>query len=188
MILASGAGTNAENIIRYFQGSGKVEIPFVLSDKKDAGVHARAARLGVPSRTYTKEEFRDGTVLRLLQEKEIDFVVLAGYMLKISDDMLAAFPRRMLNIHPSLLPKYGGKGMHGDEVHKRVVAAGEKESGITIHYLNDRYDEGEIVFQASCPVAPTDSYEQVAAKVHALEYEWYPKVIERVLDALPAGR
>ncbi|MBP5259726.1 MAG: phosphoribosylglycinamide formyltransferase [Paludibacteraceae bacterium] len=180
-ILASGSGTNAENIIRYFQGRSDVEIPFVLSNKKDAYVHERARQLGVPSYTYTKEAFQDGTVLQFLLSQNIDLVVLAGYMLKISDDMLAAYPNKILNIHPSLLPKFGGKGMHGDEVHKAVVAAGETESGITVHYLNDRYDEGEVIFQASCPVLPDDGYEQVAAKVHALEYAWYPKVIEREL-------
>ena len=187
-ILASGSGTNAENIIRYFRQRPDVEIPFVLSNKKEAYVHERARRLGVASYTYAKEAFQDGTVLRFLLSQKIDLVVLAGYMRKISDDMLAAYPNRILNIHPSLLPKFGGKGMHGDEVHKAVVAAGEKESGITVHYLNDRYDEGEVIFQASCPVLPTDSYEQVAAKVHALEYEWYPQVIERELAKLPCGQ
>ena len=180
-LLASGNGTNAENIIRYFQGRDDVSVLFVLSNRAQAYVHERARRLGVPSYTYSKEAFQNGTVLRFLQEHAIDLVVLAGYMQMISNDMLEAYPKKILNIHPSLLPKFGGKGMHGDAVHKAVVAAGEKESGITVHYLNDRYDEGEIIFQATCPVLPGDSYEQVAAKVHALEYAWYPKIIEKEL-------
>jgi phosphoribosylglycinamide formyltransferase-1 len=183
-IFASGSGTNAENLIRYFQNSETMTVPFVLSNKAKAYVHQRAKSLGVPSYTFTKEEFTNGTVLKFLQENQIDFIVLAGYMLMIDDDMLAAFPLRIVNIHPSLLPKYGGKGMHGDHVHQAVVAAGEKESGITIHYLNDEYDAGDVVFQAVCEVLPTDTPDDVAAKVHALEYEHYPKVVEKLVAAL----
>ena len=183
-IFASGSGTNAENIIKYFAGHESIEVPFVLSNKANAYVHQRAKALGVPSYTYTKEEFTNGTVLRFLQENNICFVVLAGYMVMIDDDMLAAYPNQIVNIHPSLLPKYGGKGMHGDKVHEAVVAAGETESGITIHYLNDEYDAGDVVFQAVCEVLPTDTPADVATKVHALEYEWYPKVVEQLVASL----
>lgn len=183
-VFASGSGTNAENLIKYFTNHPSMEIPFVLSNKAGAGVHARANALGVPSYTYTKEEFTNGTVLKFLQENDIQFVVLAGYMVMIDDEMLEAFPQRIVNIHPSLLPKYGGKGMHGDRVHEAVVAAAETESGITIHYLNDEYDAGDVVFQAVCEVLPTDSPADVATKVHALEYEWYPKVVEKLVESL----
>lgn len=183
-IFASGSGTNAENLIQYFQNHPSMRVSFVLSNKAQAYVHQRALALGVPSYTYTKEEFTNGVVLRFLQEQQIDFIVLAGFMLMIDDVMLDAFPMRIVNIHPSLLPKYGGKGMHGDHVHQAVVAAKETESGITIHYLNDQYDAGDVVFQAVCEVLPTDTPDDVAAKVHALEYEWYPKVVEQLVKSL----
>ena len=120
-------------------------------------------------------------ILAVLQEYHIDFVVLAGFLVRVPDLLLHAYPNKIINIHPALLPKFGGKGMYGNRVHEAVVAAGEKKSGITIHYINERYDEGNIVFQAVCPVLPTDSPEDVAKKVHALEYEHFPRVIERVL-------
>lgn len=183
-ILASGSGSNAENIVNYFAGKGEVEIPFIMSNNKSAFVHERAARLGVPSVTFGRDKLESGEVLAYLREQKIDFVVLAGYMLKIPDDMLAAYPDRIVNIHPSLLPKYGGRGMHGDHVHEAVVAAHETESGITIHYLNDRYDEGSVVFQAKCEVLPTDTPHDVATKVHALEYAHFPHVIEELVMAL----
>lgn len=184
VVFASGSGTNAENLVRYFENHPTMQVVFILSNKPQAYVHQRAKALGIPSYTYTKEEFTNGTVLKLLQENNIDFVVLAGYMVMIDNDMLEAFPQRIVNIHPSLLPKYGGKGMHGDKVHQAVVAAGETESGITIHYLNDEYDAGDVVFQAVCEVLPTDTPDDVATKVHALEYEWYPKVVEQLVKSL----
>jgi phosphoribosylglycinamide formyltransferase-1 len=128
-----------------------------------------------------KSDFENGVATKFLLDNKIDLVVLAGFLLRIPDDMLAAYPNKVINIHPSLLPKYGGKGMYGDNVHKAVVENKETESGITIHFLNDRFDEGEHVAQYKCEVLPTDSPEDVAAKVHALEYEWYPKVIENIL-------
>lgn len=184
VVFASGAGTNAENLVRYFSNHQEIVIPFVLSNAPNAKVHEKMASLGIPSYTFTKTAFTDGTVLRMLQEHQVDFIVLAGYMLLIDNEMLEAYYQRIVNIHPSLLPKYGGKGMHGDKVHEAVVAAGEKESGITIHYLNERYDEGDVVFQAVCEVLPTDTPDDVAAKVHALEYEWYPKVVEQLVKNL----
>ena len=181
-IFASGSGSNAENIIRYFQKSDSVEVSLVLSNKSDAYVLERAHRLKVPCNVFTKEDWIAGDeILAVLQEYRIDFIVLAGFLVRVPDLLLHAYPDKIINIHPALLPKFGGKGMYGDRVHQAVVAAGEKESGITIHYINEHYDEGAIIFQASCPVLPSDTPEEVASKVHALEYAHYPHVIESLL-------
>ncbi len=180
-ILASGSGSNAENIIKYFSASENVETPFVISNRKDVYVHERCKKLSVPSYVYPKADFESGVVTKFLIENKIDLVVLAGFLLRVPDDMLKAYPNKVLNIHPSLLPKYGGKGMYGDNVHRAVVENKETESGITIHYLNEKFDEGEHIAQYKCEVLPTDTPEDVAAKVHTLEYEWYPRVIEDVL-------
>ena len=139
-------------------------------------------KLGVPSFVFSREEFIAGVpILEKLAEYDVCLIVLAGFMNKISDVILQAFPGKIVNIHPALLPKYGGKGMYGMHVHEAVVKAGERESGITIHYINEHYDEGAIIFQASCPVLPSDTPEEVASKVHALEYAHYPHVIESLL-------
>lgn len=181
-IFASGSGTNAENIARYFSNSETIKVAVVLSNNKNAGVHARMEKLNIPSVSFTHEEFIEGTaVLAKLAEYDTVLIVLAGFMNKISDTLLKAYPNKIINIHPALLPKHGGKGMYGMHVHEAVVAAGEKESGITIHYINENYDEGAVIFQATCPVLPTDTPEEVATKVHALEYAHYPHVIEEVL-------
>ena len=176
-LFASGAGSNVENIIHYFSNSKVLEFPLIISNRSDALVHERAKKYGIPSHTFKKNDFEDGKVLKLLQEKAIDFIVLAGFLLKVPDNLLKAYPDRVINIHPALLPKFGGKGMYGSHVHEAVVASGEKETGVTIHYVNENYDEGRIIFQAKCPVLPTDSPDDVAAKVHALEYEHFPRVI-----------
>jgi len=186
-ILASGSGSNAENIIRYFKDnkdfkdSGDICFPVIISNKEDAYVHERAKSLGVSSFTFKKSDFESGKVLEFLKEQQIDFIVLAGFLLKIPENLLQAYPDKIINIHPALLPKFGGKGMYGSRVHEAVVAAGEKESGITIHYVNENYDEGQIIFQAKCEVLPSDTPDDVAKKVHALEYEFFPEVIERIL-------
>ena len=181
-IFASGSGSNTENIIRYFRENEAIQVSLVLSNRSDAYVLERAHRLGVPCNVFPKEDWMAGDeILAVLQEYHIDFVVLAGFLVRVPDLLLHAYPDKIINIHPALLPKFGGKGMYGNRVHEAVVAAGEKKSGITIHYINERYDEGNIVFQAVCPVLPTDSPEDVAKKVHALEYEHFPRVIERVL-------
>ncbi|MDR2469061.1 MAG: phosphoribosylglycinamide formyltransferase [Tannerella sp.] len=182
-VFASGSGTNAENIARYFSGNQKIEVALLLSDNPRAGAHERMKRLGVPSVTFSKQEFAGGaSVLKKLAEYAVEWIVLSGFLKKIPAEILNAYPGRIVNIHPALLPKYGGKGMYGMFVHEAVVAAGEKESGITVHYINERYDEGPIIFQATCPVLPTDTPEEVATKVHALEYAHYPKVIESVVS------
>ena len=169
-IFASGNGTNAENIIRYFQNSELVNVELVLANKETAFVLERARSLNVPFAYMGKAEWTEGTaVLSLLEDRKIDFIVLAGFLARVPDCILHAYPNKIINIHPSLLPRFGGKGMYGDRVHEAVVAAGEAETGITIHYLNERFDEGEIVVQYKCPVLPQDTAADVAKKVHALE-------------------
>lgn len=182
-IFASGSGTNAENIIRYFQENDLIRVALVLSNRSDAYVLERAHRLQVPSEVFLKEDWVSGEqILALLHEYHIDFIVLAGFLVRVPERLLHAYPDKIINIHPALLPKFGGKGMYGDRVHEAVVAAGEKESGITIHYINEHYDEGNTIFQATCPVLSTDSPDDVAKKVHALEYEHFPQIIEQVLN------
>ncbi len=181
-IFASGNGSNAENIAYYFTNDSEINISLIISNKRDAYVHERAHKLGIPSYTFSKVEFDDGSlILSTLREYNIDFIVLAGFLLKISQPILEAFPYRIINIHPALLPKYGGKGMYGERVHQAVVQAGETESGITIHYVNENYDEGNVVFQAKCDVSPDDDADAVAKKVHELEYMHFPRVIEEVV-------
>ncbi len=180
-ILASGSGSNAENIINYFSGRTDISFPFILCNKKEAFVHERAKKLHIPSITFDKMQLENGEVLSILEKEGIDFIVLAGFLLKVPENILAAYPNKIVNIHPALLPKYGGKGMYGMKVHETVVANNEKESGITIHYVNEKYDEGAIIAQYKCEVSAGDSPEDVAQKVHALEYEYFPKVIEKVI-------
>ena len=189
-ILASGSGSNAENIIRYFRDnegsrdsrdSRDICFRMIVSNRESAYVHERSKKLKIPSYTFKKNDFEDGKVLEFLQEHQIDFIILAGFLLKVPENLLQAYPDKIVNIHPALLPKFGGKGMYGQYVHEAVVAAGEKESGITIHYVNENYDEGQIIFQAKCEIQPTDTPDDVAAKVHDLEYEFFPKVLEEVL-------
>ncbi|MDR0893033.1 MAG: phosphoribosylglycinamide formyltransferase [Mediterranea sp.] len=182
-LFASGEGTNAENIIRYFGcDDSDVRVSLVVSNKSQAGVLARAGRLGVPCAVFGKEAWADGAeILEALKSYDVDFVVVAGFLLRVPPLLLQAYPHKIINIHPALLPKFGGKGMYGDRVHQAVVAAGETESGITIHYVNEKYDEGAVIFQATCPVLPTDTPEEVARKVHALEYEHFPRVIGEVV-------
>lgn len=180
-IFASGSGSNAENIIEYFKDSADFNFPLIVSNNSDASVHERAKRLGVKSVTFSKGELLDGNVvIDLLQKQKIDKIVLAGFLLKIPKDIIVAFPNGIINIHPALLPKYGGKGMYGKRVHQAVKDAGETQTGITIHYVNEHYDEGNIIFQTTCSVQPTDSPTDIAEKVHQLEYRYLPKVIEDI--------
>ncbi len=180
-ILASGSGTNAERIIRFFEDHPEARVILVLSNKPDAYVLKRAEKLGVPHRTFDREEFRDGTVLDWLREERADLVVLAGFLWLIPPEMVRAFSGRMINIHPALLPKYGGKGMYGERVHQAVKDSGDRETGITIHLVNEHYDEGDILLQAHCAVNPEDEPADIADKVHKLEYQYYPEVIESIL-------
>jgi phosphoribosylglycinamide formyltransferase-1 len=182
-LFASGSGSNAENIVNYFSGSSDVQTPLIVSNKPDAYVHERARKLGVPSYTFTASEFREATaILKLLEAFEIDFIVLAGFLLKVSEPILHAYPNKIINIHPALLPKFGGKGMYGHHVHEAVVAAGERETGITIHYVNENYDEGAIIFQARCPVTPDDTPDNVAQKIHELEQEHFPAQLQKIFN------
>lgn len=181
-IFASGSGSNAENIIRYFSETKNVIFPFILSNKADAFVKNRAEKLNIPFIFFTKEQWINGEILNLLKKEGVDWIVLAGFLLKVPTEIIEAYPHKIINIHPSLLPKYGGKGMYGMKVHEAVAEANEKESGITIHYVNENLDEGEIIFQAKCEVLSTDSPEEIAAKVHKLEYEFFPKVIADLLE------
>ncbi len=180
-ILASGNGTNAEKIIQYFNTSDIASVVSVGTNKEDAGVIDRAKKLGVPHFTFQKKELENGSVRALLMIKRIDLIVLAGFLLKIPDNLIKGFPNAIINIHPALLPKFGGKGMYGMNVHKAVKDAGEQQSGITIHWVNEHYDEGQVIFQKRVDLSPNDTPAQIAAKVQELEHNYYPKVIENLL-------
>ncbi len=181
-VFASGSGTNAENLIEHFNKSFDKQVVLVLSNNPGAYVIRRAVRLGVPARVFSREDLKEGRVLALLREYSVDFVVLAGFLWLVPPDIIGAYRNRIVNIHPALLPGYGGKGMYGHHVHEAVLASGDKESGITIHYVNEKYDSGDIIFQARCPVMPDDTPESLQERVHALEYEHFPRVVEMLLD------
>ncbi|MCR5298883.1 MAG: phosphoribosylglycinamide formyltransferase [Paludibacteraceae bacterium] len=185
-IFASGNGSNAENILKHFEGKGDVaKIRVVMCNNAKAYVLERAAKYGVPTVVFSKKEMEESEkVEETLEGYGIDFIVLSGFMLKIPEKMVRKYPNRIVNIHPALLPKYGGKGMYGDHVHEAVLAAGEKESGITIHYANEQYDSGDILFQATCPVEKGDTVETLAQRVHQLEYAHFPSVIEETVEKL----
>jgi len=181
-IFASGSGTNAQKFFEKFEHHPLAEINMLLTNNPKAGAIVRAESFGIPVEVFDKHTFtKTDHIVQLLQDMGTDFIVLAGFMWLVPDNLVKAFPNRMVNIHPALLPKYGGKGMYGMHVHKAVVEAEEKETGITIHYVNERYDEGQIIFQTSCEVEPEDTPEDVAEKVHALEYLYYPKVVEDLI-------
>jgi phosphoribosylglycinamide formyltransferase 1 len=185
-IFASGSGTNAENIIKYFSTKNVAKVSLVLSNKKQSLVLKRAEALNVPTIFFERDEFyATGEVLRLLVLNKTNFIVLAGFLWLVPGDIIEKYERRIVNIHPALLPAYGGKGMYGDVVHKSVIDNAEKESGITIHYVNQLYDNGDIIFQKRCKVDPADTPGSLAQKVHALEYEFYPKIIEDLVLKLP---
>jgi phosphoribosylglycinamide formyltransferase-1 len=182
-ILASGTGTNAENIIKYFSNDKKAKVTLVLSNKPQAEVLKRAAALGVDAFFFDRRKFYDSReVLMMLQERDTDLLVLAGFLWLIPEHIIEAYRGRIINIHPALLPRFGGKGMYGDMVHSAVLNSGCTESGITIHHVNEQYDAGDIIFQAKCRVLPGDDVQSLAARVHALEYKYYPTVIRRLLE------
>jgi len=184
-IFASGSGSNAENIANYFADNREVNIALIVCNKPDAYVFERANRLQIPSRLVTGAQMKDEpAVLALLKEFNIDFIVLAGYLLLVPKYLVDAYPKAIVNIHPALIPLHCGKGMYGDRVHEDVVRCGDKESGITIHYVNEFFDNGDIIFQAKCPVEPTDDAHAVATKVHALEYAHFPHVIDETLQKM----
>ncbi len=182
-VFASGSGSNAENLIAYFNERKTGKVVLVLSNKAEAGVLERTQRMGVLSRVFSSADWKTGeAILRVLREEQVDFIVLAGFLLRVPDMLLHAYPNRIVNIHPSLLPRHGGKGMYGDRVHQAVIEQGDTETGITIHYINEHYDEGNVIFQATCPVHPGDTYQDVAARVHQLEYQYYPHIVEQLLQ------
>ncbi len=182
-ILVSGSGTNCENIIRYFQDSDQVSVSLVISSRADAYALVRASKLGVPTQVMSKSEFSDESLLMpLLRQYQVDFIVLAGFLLMVPDFLLSAYPQKIVNIHPSLLPKYGGKGMWGHHVHEAVKAAGDTETGITIHWVSEICDGGEIIAQYHTPLTPDDTPDDIASKVHKLEQQYYPKVIEEIIS------
>ncbi|MDR2652273.1 MAG: phosphoribosylglycinamide formyltransferase [Prevotellaceae bacterium] len=181
-IFASGAGSNAENIIKYFEISDVGKVKTLFCNVPNAYVLKRADNLGVPCVIFSRDDFyKSNMIIDKLLHDEIDLIVLAGFLWLIPENIIQLYNNRIINIHPALLPDYGGKGMYGDKVHKAVIADGKKESGITIHYVNEKYDDGDIIFQAKCKITDADTAETLAQKVHVLEYEHYPKVIESVL-------
>lgn len=181
-IFASGAGSNAQKLMEQFTNHPFIQVALVVCNKPGAGVTTIAARHQVPVLMIEKERFfRGGAYLEELQRQKIDFIVLAGFLWKVPEALVHAYPNKIINIHPALLPKYGGKGMYGMRVHEAVIAAGETQSGITIHYVNEHFDEGQPIFQASCPVTPQDTPESLAQKVHALEHRHFPEVVEQLL-------
>lgn len=180
-ILASGSGTNAENIIKFFNNHDDIVVTEVLSNKKDAKVLERAKNLGIEHRSFNRNDFSNSDVVLNILKEQADYIVLAGFLWKIPGNIIEAFPNKIINIHPALLPNYGGKGMYGMHVHESVIANKEEESGITIHYVNENYDEGATIFQTKIAVLQNDSAEDVAQKIHKLEYRYFPRVIEEVI-------
>lgn len=181
-IFASGNGSNAQSIIEYFKGSTSVHVAIIISNKKDAYVLERAKKEGVPSLLIQRQSFYESDeVIKTLHDQKIDFIILAGFLWLIPASLIAAYPNRIINIHPALLPAYGGKGMYGKYVHEAVIKAKEKESGISIHLVNEHYDEGTLLFQASCPVTEVDTPDSLAQKIHVLEHAHYPRVIEQTI-------
>ena len=184
-IFASGSGTNAEEIFKYFKDRDDVSVKVLLSNNPNAYALTRAKNHGVNTQVFDRRSFyQSREIVRTLTEQDIDLVVLAGFLWLIPENLLKAFPDRIINIHPALLPKYGGKGMYGMKVHESVIRDGEKESGITIHKVNAQYDEGEIIFQTRCEVKPDDTPDSLAQRIHGLEYAHFPKVIDDCLKNL----
>lgn len=183
ILFASGSGSNVENIINYFTGTPEVSVAAVLTNNKNARVLERCENLGVSALYFNRQAFyHSDVVFGLLQQLRPDLIVLAGFLWKVPENIVEAYPGRIVNIHPALLPKYGGKGMYGMKVHHAVRESGDRETGISIHYVNEQYDEGTIIRQVKYRIEATDTAESIAEKIHALEYEHYPKVIEQLLQ------
>lgn len=181
-ILGSGNGTNAQQISEYFAGRDDVQVACIIYNKRDAYIAERARNLGIEARYFGRADFyENGKVLDYLREKEADWVILAGFLWLVPQEILRAYPGRVINIHPALLPKYGGKGMYGHHVHEAVVSHHESESGITIHIVDEHYDRGTTLFQAKCQVTPDDDADTLAAKIHLLEKEHFPRVIDETI-------
>lgn len=184
-IFASGSGTNAEKISLFFKNKTLAKVSIIFSNKKNAYVLNRAKNLNIPFRTFSRNEFYNTSEISdCLNEFNVDLIVLAGFLWLIPDFLIKEYPNRIVNIHPALLPKYGGKGMYGEKVHQKVIENCENESGITIHYVNEKYDEGKIIFQAKCDVLENDTPETLAQRIHKLEYKHFPVVIENIIKHL----
>lgn len=182
-IFASGEGSNAKKIIEYFKNNDSINIALIVSNNPDAGVLNIAREFKIDTLIIEKENFfRGNSYLKNLQVAQINFIVLAGFLWKVPSTLIAAYQNKIINIHPALLPKYGGKGMYGDFVHQAVIKLKEKESGITIHYVDEKYDHGSTIFQATCPVLDNDKPNDLAKKIHILEHEYYAKIIEQCLQ------
>jgi phosphoribosylglycinamide formyltransferase 1 len=182
-IFASGEGTNAENLFRYFENDPRIKIKLVITNRDNAGVIAKAERYRKNVHIISKTALENYTekIIEFLKVEKIDLIILAGFLLKIPDGLIKAYPNRIINLHPALLPKYGGKGMYGANVHKAVLESKDEETGITIHYVDEEYDNGDIILQAKCKVAPEDTPETLARKVQQLEFDYLPKAIEKFL-------
>ena len=183
-IFASGEGSNAENITNYFKGYDAINVVLIVSNRADVGVIKRAKRLKLPYLISTKFQLNSLKFLQLLKQENINIIILTGFLLKIRIHLITAFAHRIINIHPALLPKYGGKGMYGNKIHKAVLSNKEKESGITIHLVNEHYDEGEILFNESCKVMAGDNISNLAERIHQLEYQFFPKIIEEYINSI----
>lgn len=188
VVFASGQGSNAQNLITHFQTHPAARVRWIVSDRAEAGVLDIAAREGIETRLLDPGFFKEpDAFVQQLKDLPADLIVLAGFLRKIPRTMVEAFPQRIINLHPSLLPKYGGKGMYGQRVHEAVLAAGEPTSGITIHYVNERYDDGAPILQRSCQVDQGETPESLARKIHALEHLWLPRVVEALIRNVPVS-
>lgn len=185
-VFASGEGSNAENLFRFFSTSTKVKIKLVVTNKENAGIVEKAERYKKNLQIISKTSLNTYTdqFIDFLQTEKVDLIVLAGFLLKVPEKLVKAFPGRIINIHPALLPKFGGKGMYGLHVHKAVLEAGEKESGITVHFVDEEYDNGDIILQERCEIETGETPESLAAKVHQLEYDFFPKAVQKVVDSI----
>ena len=187
-IFASGSGSNAQKIIEHFTDKSDIEVSLVLSNNNDAYVLERASTLNVPVYVFDRQIFyKSNQVHDILRDTGVDFIVLAGFLWLVPNNILRGWQGRIINIHPALLPKFGGKGMYGDKVHQAVIEAGEKETGISIHYVNEKYDEGEIIFQYRFNILAGDTPESIAERIHQLEHKHYPEVVERLVRELGGG-
>lgn len=183
VIFASGSGSNAENLVHFFQDNNHIEVVQILTNNPHAKVLDRAKRLNISALSFNRKAYsKTDDVLNIIKLQQPDLIVLAGFLWKIPESFIKAFPNKIINIHPALLPKFGGKGMYGMHVHEAVVANKETETGITIHYVNENYDEGAIIFQVKCDVISSDTAEDVAGKIHELEMEYFPKVVDKLLN------
>lgn len=184
-IFASGSGSNAQKIMEHFKRSAEAEVVLILTNNAQAYVLQRADNFEIPSHVFNRNEFYNSDdVIRILKTLQVDLIVLAGFLWLVPQSLLAAFPNKIINLHPALLPKYGGKGMYGDNVHKAILDAGEEESGITIHFVNEQFDEGEIIHQSKFKIEPGDNLEMVKFKGQQLEHLHFPKVIENLLKKM----